>query len=73
MSIAYETYGKLVYELAPYFSTIDPQLVDMKPGYVEKQHYRKAVGFYREASRLMTLSDLFIGYAPKDIRSGAQI
>jgi len=28
--------GKLVYELAPYFSTIDPQFVDMKPGYVEK-------------------------------------
>ena len=43
MSIAYETYksvgnekyGKLVCELAPYFSTIDPQFVDMKPGYVE--------------------------------------
>jgi uncharacterized protein (TIGR00369 family) len=43
MSIAYETYksvgnekyGKLVCELAPYFSTIDPQFVDMRPGYVE--------------------------------------
>ena len=43
MSIAYETYksvgsekyGKLVCELAPYFSTIDPQFIDMKPGYVE--------------------------------------
>jgi uncharacterized protein (TIGR00369 family) len=43
MSIAYETYksvgnekyGKLVCELAPYFGTIDPQFVDMKPGYVE--------------------------------------
>ena len=38
MSIAYETYGKLVCELAPYFSTIDPQFVDMKPGYVEKNN-----------------------------------
>ena len=81
MSIAYETYksvgnetyGKLVCELAPYFSTIDPQFVDMKPGYVEKQHYRKAVGFYRKTSRLMTLSGLFLGYAPKDIRSGDRI
>jgi uncharacterized protein (TIGR00369 family) len=43
MSIAYETYksvgnekyDKLVCELAPYFSTIDPQFVDMRPGYVE--------------------------------------
>ena len=43
MSIAYETYksvgnetyGKLVCELAPYFSTIDPQFMDMRPGYVE--------------------------------------
>jgi uncharacterized protein (TIGR00369 family) len=43
MSIAYDTYksvgneeyGKLVCELAPYFSTIDPQFVNMKPGYVE--------------------------------------
>jgi uncharacterized protein (TIGR00369 family) len=43
MNIAYETYksvgneeyGKLVCELAPYFSTIDPQFVNMKPGYVE--------------------------------------
>jgi len=43
MRIAYETYksvgnekyGKLVCELAPYFSTIDPQFVDMRPGYVE--------------------------------------
>jgi uncharacterized protein (TIGR00369 family) len=43
MSIAYEAYksvgneeyGKLVCEFAPYFSTIDPQFVDMKPGYVE--------------------------------------
>ena len=43
MSIAYETYksvgnetySKLVCELAPYFSTIDPQFVDMRPGYVE--------------------------------------
>jgi len=43
MSIAYETYksvgnetyGKFVCELAPYFSTIDPQFVDMKPDYVE--------------------------------------
>jgi len=43
MSIAYETYksvgneeyGKLVCELAPYFGTIDPQFVNMKPGYVE--------------------------------------
>lgn len=43
MSIAYETYksvgnekyGKLVCEFAPYFSTIDPQFVDMRPGYVE--------------------------------------
>ncbi len=43
MSIAYDTfqsvgsekYGKLLCEFAPYFSTIDPQFVDMKPGYVE--------------------------------------
>jgi uncharacterized protein (TIGR00369 family) len=43
MNIAYETYksvgneeyGKLVCGLAPYFSTIDPQFVNMKPGYVE--------------------------------------
>jgi uncharacterized protein (TIGR00369 family) len=43
MSIAYETYksvgnekyGKMVCELAPYFNSIDPQFVDMKPGYVE--------------------------------------
>lgn len=43
MSLAYETYksvgnekyGKLVCELAPYFSTIVPQFVHMKPGYVE--------------------------------------
>jgi hypothetical protein len=38
MSIAYETYCKLVCELARYFSTIDPQFVDMKPGYVEKNN-----------------------------------
>jgi len=43
MSVAYEAYksvgneeyAKLVCELAPYFSTIDPQFVDVKPGYVE--------------------------------------
>lgn len=43
MSLAYETfksvgeekYGKLICEIAPYFSTIDPRFVDMKPGYVE--------------------------------------
>ncbi len=43
MNIAYETYksvgneeyGKLVCELAPYFSTIDPRFIDVKPGYVE--------------------------------------
>jgi len=45
MSVAYETYksigkekyGKMVCELAPYFSSIDPQFLDMKPGYVEIQ------------------------------------
>ena len=43
MSVAYETYKsigkekytKMVCELAPYFSSIDPRFVDMKPGYVE--------------------------------------
>jgi uncharacterized protein (TIGR00369 family) len=43
MSIAYEAYksvgneeySKLVSEFAPYFSTIDPQFVEMRPGYVE--------------------------------------
>lgn len=43
MSIAYETYqsigkeeyGKIVCDLAPYFGSIDPQFVEMKPGYVE--------------------------------------
>lgn len=43
MSIAYDTYksvgkekwGKLVCEFAPYFNTIEPEFVEMRPGYVE--------------------------------------
>lgn len=34
-SIGKENYGKLVGKMAPYFSTIDPQFVEMRPGYVE--------------------------------------